>query len=194
MRAKPRAILKRAFGAFGPLNCIIPMPIRAARFEDAQQIAEVHVASWQVAYRGILSDSLLDSLSVEAWTEQWQERLSRVGETTNLVLALGESLIGLAAVGPARDLDCDPLRTQEVYAIYLRSEYWSQGHGKELYLATEDQMRRRGAFDAVLWVLRDNLRARRFYEAQGFTLDRSRPEQNHDGDPSLVEVRYRKVL
>jgi len=77
MRAKPRAILKRAFGAFGPLNCIIPMPIRAARFEDAQQIAEVHVASWQVAYRGILSDSLLDSLSVEAWTEQWQERLSR---------------------------------------------------------------------------------------------------------------------
>jgi len=34
-----------------------------------------------------------------------------------------------------------------VYAIYLRSEYWSQGHGKELYLATEDQMRRRGAFE-----------------------------------------------
>ena len=113
------------------------MPIRAARFEDAQQIAEVHVASWRVAYRGILSDSLPDSLSVEAWMERWRERLSRVSETTNLVLALGESLIGLAAAGPARDLDCDPLRTQEVYAIYLRSEYWGEGHGKELYLARE---------------------------------------------------------
>jgi hypothetical protein len=41
-------------------------------------------------------------------------------ETTNLVLALGQRLIGLAAVGPARDADCDPLRTREVYAIYLR--------------------------------------------------------------------------
>jgi ribosomal protein S18 acetylase RimI-like enzyme len=81
-----------------------------------------------------------------------------------------------------------------VYAIYLRSEYWGQGHGKALYLATENQMRRRDAIDAVLWVLRDNVRARRFYEAQGFTLDQSRPEQNRIGDPSLVEVRYRKVL
>jgi RimJ/RimL family protein N-acetyltransferase len=116
------------------------------------------------------------------------------GETTNLVLALGQRLIGLAAAGPARDGDCDPLRTREVYAIYLRSEYWGQGHGKALYFAIENQMRRSDAIDAVLWVLRDNARARRFYEAQGFTLDQSCPERNHDGDPSLVEVRYRKAL
>jgi GNAT superfamily N-acetyltransferase len=170
------------------------MAIRTACFKDARQIAEVHVDSWRGAYRGIVPDSLLDSLSVEGWAERWQERLSRAGETTNLVLTLGESLIGLAAAGPARDCDCDPLRTQEVYAIYLRSEYWGQGHGKALYLATENQMRLSGAIEAVLWVLRDNLRARRFYEAQGFTLDQSRPEQNYNGDPDLVEVRYRKAL
>jgi GNAT superfamily N-acetyltransferase len=170
------------------------MAIRTARLEDARQIAEVHVDSWRAAYRGIVPDSLLEGLSVEAWAERWQERLSRAGETTNLVLALGQSLIGLAAAGPARDRDCDPLHTQEVYAIYLRSEYWGQGHGKELYLATENQMRRSGAIDVVLWVLRDNLRARRFYEAQRFSLDQSRPELNHNGDPSLVEVRYRKVF
>ena len=111
------------------------MPIRTARIEDARQIAEVHVDSWRGAYRGIVSDSLLDSLAVETWAERWQERLSLAGETTNLVLTLGESLIGLAAAGPARDPDCDPLRTQEVYAIYLRSEYWGQGHGKELHFS-----------------------------------------------------------
>jgi GNAT superfamily N-acetyltransferase len=109
-------------------------------------------------------------------------------------LPLGQRLIGLVAAGPARDRDCDSLRTQEVYAIYLRSEYWGQGHSKALYLATENQMRRSGAIDAVLWVLQDNVRARRFYEPQGFTLDQSRPEQNHNGDPSLVEVHYRKVF
>lgn len=170
------------------------MAIRTARLEDARQIAELHVHSWRAAYRGIVPDSLLDSLSVEAWAERWQERLSRAGETTNLVLALGQRLIGLAAAGPARDADCDPLRTREVYAIYLRSEYWGQGHGKALYFAIENQMRRSDAIDAVLWVLRDNVRALRFYEAQGFTLDQSCPARNHNGDASLVEVRYRKAL
>jgi GNAT superfamily N-acetyltransferase len=170
------------------------MPIRTAQLADAQQIADVHVSSWRAAYRGIVPESLLDSLSVEAWTELWRERLSRVGETVNLILVLDESVIGLASVGPARDPDCDPLRTREMYAIYLRSEYWGHGHGKDLYLAAENQMRLNGAVDVVLWVLRDNLRARRFYETQGFTLDPSRPERNHEGEPSLVEVRYRKVF
>ena len=65
---------------------------------------------------------------------------------------------------------------------------------KSSILASENQMRRSGAIEALLWVLRDNLRAGRFYEAQAFTLDQSRPEQNDNGGPSLAEVRYRKML
>jgi ribosomal protein S18 acetylase RimI-like enzyme len=69
-----------------------------------------------------------------------------------------------------------------------------KGTGQALYSVGEDKMRQNGAIDAVLWVLRDNLRARRFYEARGFPLDPARPERNHNGDPSMVEVRYRKKL
>jgi ribosomal protein S18 acetylase RimI-like enzyme len=170
------------------------MPIRTARFEDAHEIAEVHVASWRAAYRGILPDSLLDSLSVEKWTELWQERLSAVGETSNFVLVRVDQIVGWVAVGPARDSDCNPQQTQQVYGIYLRSEYWGRGHGKSLYSAGEDQMRQSGAIEAVLWVLRQNLRARRFYESQGFALDPIGTERHHNGDPSIVEVRYRKKL
>src|SRR6266446_8954283 len=108
---------------------VTSMPVRTARLEDARQIAEVHVSSWRAAYRGIVPDALLDSLSVKAWTGLWQERLSRVDETINLVLVLGESVLGLITAGPARDPDCDLLRTQEVYAIYLSSEYWGCGRG-----------------------------------------------------------------
>ena len=168
------------------------MPVRTARLEDARQIAEVHVSSWQAAYRGIVPDTLLDSLSVEAWAGLWQERLSRADQTINLVSVFAESVIGLITAGPARDPDCDLLRTQEMYAIYLSSEYWGHGHGTELYLAAEDRMRQSGALDAILWVLRDNVRARRFYEGRGFTLDQARPERIHKGESSLVEVRYRK--
>ena len=170
------------------------MLIRPARLEDARQIAEVHVASWRDAYRGLLPDELLDSLSVEAWTELWQERLARAGEATTLILVLDEKIVGWVGVGPARDSDCDPRRTQQVYGIYLRSQYWGQGHGKELYSAAEHQMCQNGAVNAILWVLRDNIRARRFYEAHGYIVDQTQSERIHNGDPSIVEVRYRKVF
>ena len=148
------------------------------------------MSSWQAAYRGIVPDTLLDSLSVEAWTGLWQERLSRADQTINLVSVFAESVIGLITAGPARDPDCDLLRTQEVYAIYLSSEYWGHGHGTELYLAAEDRMRQSGALDAILWVLRDNVRAQVLRRARVHV--GSRPERIHKGESSLVEVRYRK--
>ena len=39
--------------------------IRTATPEDARAIAEVHVASWRAAYRGVLPDTYLDRLSVD---------------------------------------------------------------------------------------------------------------------------------
>ena len=42
------------------------MNIRAAVAADARGIAEVHVRSWQAAYRGQIPDSVLAGLSVDA--------------------------------------------------------------------------------------------------------------------------------
>jgi len=53
------------------------MAIRTARFQDARQIAEVHVDSWRAAYREIVPDSLLEGLSVEAWTDFTRRKGSR---------------------------------------------------------------------------------------------------------------------
>jgi len=51
--------------------------VRAASVIDARWIAEVHVRSWQAAYRGQVPDDYLDSLSVDqretVWTSILQE-------------------------------------------------------------------------------------------------------------------------
>ena len=39
--------------------------IRKITKSDANDVAVVHVRSWQSAYRGIISDSFLDSMSIE---------------------------------------------------------------------------------------------------------------------------------
>jgi hypothetical protein len=49
--------------------------IRRATINDARAIAEVHVKSWQVAYRGLLPEDFLQNLSVERREEQWRRAL-----------------------------------------------------------------------------------------------------------------------
>lgn len=43
--------------------------IREAVFDDAAQIATVHIETWQTAYQGQIPDSYLNSLDVATRTE-----------------------------------------------------------------------------------------------------------------------------
>ena len=52
------------------------MEVRWATADDAAAIAAVHIASWRAAYRGLLPDAVLDSLSLEARTDHWREWLA----------------------------------------------------------------------------------------------------------------------
>jgi L-amino acid N-acyltransferase YncA len=58
--------------------------------------------------------------------------------------------------------------------------------GRALFARAVADLRARGFEAATLWVLRDNQRARRFYEAAGWRLDGS-PKSSSSG----VEMRYR---
>jgi hypothetical protein len=51
--------------------------IREASIEDAAAIADLHVRSWQAAYRGIVPDVILDGLSVEARRNFWTRTIGR---------------------------------------------------------------------------------------------------------------------
>ncbi len=54
-------------------------------------------------------------------------------------------------------------------------------------------MRQTPAQAVIVWVLTDNIRARRFYERIGFTQDDGRRDITLF-DPTLPEVRYRDNL
>ena len=53
----------------------MPLRIREAVPADARAMAEIHVRSWQAAYRGQLTDDYLDGLSVEDRLEQHRRSL-----------------------------------------------------------------------------------------------------------------------
>ncbi|HSN74031.1 MAG TPA: GNAT family N-acetyltransferase [Anaerolineae bacterium] len=170
-----------------------PILIRWAVPDDAYALAEIHVLAWQVAYRGLLPDSLLDSLTAADRLPRWRERLAETSSRV-LVAELDGQAAGWLVIGPQRDEDLDPQRVAEIYAIYVRPDAWRHGCGAALMEWAKAELRSQGFAEATLWTLRSNQRAIRFYEAQGFWADgASKVETNRDG-VAFDEVRYRCEL
>ncbi|MGW2217083.1 N-acetyltransferase family protein [Nonomuraea sp. NPDC001684] len=171
------------------------MRIRQATPADAQALAEVHVRSWQAAYRGLLPQDHLDGLDPAARRPGWERWLAGTAwpRQGTLVAEADGRVVGFAGVLPARDDDADGATVAEVAAIYLTPESWGRGIGRALMDAALATLTEAGYREAVLWVLDANVRARRFYEAAGWHDDGVTKDDGSRGFV-LTEVRYRRSL
>jgi len=169
--------------------------VRPARAEDAGQIALVHVRSWQGAYRGLIPQAYLEGLDVAQRTQMWERTLAETEDPNAGVLVADEggSVVGFVGYFPSRDPDADPGLVGEIGAIYLLPGAWGGGIGRRLMDAAIDRLAGAGFAQATLWVLDSNVRARRFYEAGGWSADGTAKQDDSRGFP-LSEVRYRRSL
>ena len=163
--------------------------VRGATPADADGIGGVHVRSWQAAYVGLVPQRILDDLSVRQRAGSWRGVIERGGAERVWVVEEGARVRGFASVGPARDEDL-PAGSGELYAIYLEPEAWSIGLGRQLFATATADLRERGFRPLTLWVLTDNERGRRFYEAAGWRHDGTRRVLDFDGT-RIEEIRYR---
>lgn len=89
-------------------------------------IAEVHVRTWQAAYRGLVPGEYLDSLPVDRRELVWVEILQHADLPSSGVFVIEDDdriIAGFGAITPSRDADSTPT-TGEVGAIYLLPEFW----------------------------------------------------------------------
>jgi GNAT superfamily N-acetyltransferase len=162
--------------------------IRRAGPDDAAAIAEVHVRTWQAAYEHVFGAERLAGVTVEQRLPMWRQIL-RDDEQTAFVAEGEAGIAGWCTVGPSRDADADG----ELWGIYVLPGAWGSDAGTALLAAGVDALRDSGCDEAILWVLEDNPRARRFYEREGWTLDGGRKEDQFLG-VTVAEVRYRLKL
>ena len=71
--------------------------VRRAVLDDAAAIAGVHVRAWQVAYRGLMPDGVLDDLSVEEREEIWRRAMTGEERPAVYVAVEGSALVGFCA-------------------------------------------------------------------------------------------------
>ena len=145
-------------------------------------IADVHVRTWRAAYEHVFGAERLATR--EPQVEMWAGVLARGRSDVHVI---GD--VGFVSTGESRDDDA----AAELYAIYVLPDAWGTGAGTALIRAGLEAMRARFSGDAVLWVLEDNPRARRFYEREGWALDGARKEEEWLG-VVIPEVRYRISL
>ena len=164
------------------------MRIAQATPEDCRAIAEVHVLSWQHAYKGILPAEYLASLSIEQRETMWRESIAK--EQPQVLVAKSEGeVLGFVAFGPSRDDGVSPNRA-EIWALYLAPSSWSRGLGRGLWLASLERMVAQGFKTVSLWVIAGNERAIRFYAAAGFKPEPTSIRGFMLGGVQLQEVRY----
>jgi len=169
--------------------------IRDARPQDARAVAEVHVEGWRWGYRGILPDEHLAGLSVDESEARWLGYLTQPAPGVARFVGMeGHRVVGFVSGGPADDdFAPPPPGAAEVYAVYLREAAQGTGVGRALLERATDAMRANGYRHAVLWVFEANDRARRFYEAAGWSPDGARAEHRFDGGSRPV-LRYARDL
>jgi GNAT superfamily N-acetyltransferase len=133
----------------------------------------------------LLAEEFLTSLSQLGYTERW-ERVIGDGATLVVVAEEAGEVVGFASGGRERAGEIG--YAGELYAIYLLDGAQRRGLGRELFRAIVDGLRGMELSDLIVWVLRDNHRARGFYERLGGVYVRSQPITI--GPSTLEEVSY----
>jgi len=142
------------------------LTLREGTGGDAAAIARLHAESWRSAYRGMLSDEYLDHRVHHERAALWQRRFSEQAEKPFFVI-LAETeteLAGFACAFP----DEHPTYGAYLDNLHVVPQRTGQRIGRRLLTAVAERLlanERRGGL--YLWVIEQNIRARRFYSQAG---------------------------
>ena len=167
------------------------MRIRSATVEDALRIAEIQVEAWRAAYADQMPKAYLDALDVGERTVRWRRTLVESHKTIT-ALAVDEHNLPMAfcMYGLPRDPDARGTKTGEIMALNVMPLAWRRGFGIALLDGAILDARRIGWDRVTLWVLKENQRARGFYEKYGFVVDGAEKSDSQLTGTALHEVRY----
>jgi GNAT superfamily N-acetyltransferase len=169
--------------------------LRDARRGDELAVAEVHVRSWQEAYRGLMPDDYLDALDPRDRAARYTFEASDPAAPRTVLAVADEAgvevVLGFTTFCPSRDEDAAGLG--EVVALYVDPDRHLGGAGRLLMVEARRRLREAGFAEAILWVLDGNERAARFYEREGWVADGAHRLEHPYGVVSNVS-RYRRRL
>lgn len=151
-----------------------------------EDVATAHLLAWQKAYRGILSDSVLNGLDKKEFLSRWEQHIQNQNRKNYVALNNSNIAIGFISFENIKENNA----CVEIIGIYVHPEYWEQGHGTALMKkAISDVRSAEHFFKIILWTMTENNSARQFYEKSGFKPDSLIRTSERKGE-QFQECRY----
>jgi len=140
--------------------------IRKATFEDAAEIANVHINSWREAYKDLLPQDFLNErpLSFKNRYELWKRVTQESGQVTFVAESQEHGVVGVINGSNGRDAGLEDWC--EVWCLYLLEHYHGKKIGFNLLQAYFDAHLENGFSKGYVWVLAGNP-SMKFYERVG---------------------------
>ena len=141
--------------------------IRRAQPGDEAALAYIQTESWKAGFQDILPpDTLARFTQLDRVTAMYHRSLAPDQGNGYLLFVDGEPHC-IAWWDKSREEDMPEYA--ELICLHSLPNRWRQGFGSKMMDAVLRDIREAGYSKVMLWVFTENPRARRFYEAHGFT-------------------------
>ena len=162
------------------------LSIREATAVDFERIADLHAASWRVAYRGVFSDAYLDGPIEAERRSIWRKRFAEINDLVVMIAERAGRPVGFIAWIAAADRGWGGL----IDNFHVLPEEKGKGVGRRLFAAVvRRSLARDPAEGLYLYVLEQNAGARLAYERLGGMPVESLLKPEPDGREHVV-LRY----
>lgn len=160
-------------------------------------LSRIHALAWHSAYAGIVPQSYLErEITPDRWVPFFRSGAEE-GTCQGLLLLRDGEPVCSGSFGPARlggDFGAGGsalyLGWGEIFSLYTLPGETGRGYGSRLLEEMVCRLERAGHPGALLYVLRENPGARRFYERHGFVWDGSQAEVPLPPEGACTDLRY----
>ncbi len=145
--------------------------------DNLSLISKVYIDSFLETYKDFLTPEFIESISQKQWLENLESHKDF------FVMLSDQDIIGTASIKESKG------DAGEIQSIYLNHDYVDHGYGRLLLHAMAMELLERGYSVAYLWDIKENVRAAKFYEKNGFHKSDETRELDL-GAKKLKQVKY----
>lgn len=161
--------------------------IERVKMGDEENLAYIQTESWKNAFKNILSPEVLVKCTDISKATMMYRRLLEQNIGNGYMLKVDGKPHCIAWWDAAREKNMSEYA--ELICIHSLPNQWRKGYGSKMMEVVLNDISVTGYSKVMLWVFKDNMRARCFYEAHGFiTKGTIKP----DSEP--IEICYEKYL
>lgn len=159
--------------------------IRKARYTEIPILVKIQCAAWKAAFGDIITAATMDKYTDEDKNTIMLRSVFNKGTGHMYIAGIDNKACGMLFWKPI------DRRGAEIVALHAIKRVWGKGVGRAMMDMALQDMFDEGFWAVKLWVFKNNIRARRFYEKCGFVPTGHERVSKYD---RAMEVQYRRIL